>query len=129
MLELPVIFAITLKNYKLLFEVELILNNVPVTYVYPNTIETCLTLNHLSFGSQLIYSSNTTSTVVRNLTVLSSTTDKINRISNRFLDRWRHEFLVNLSETKRTSKVNIDFLKINVDDIVLVFYETVPRNF
>ena len=75
-----------------LFEVQLIINNTPLTYVYPNTIETCLTPNHLLFGRQLLYSSNTTSTVVRNLTVISSTTDKINRISNHYLDRWRHQY-------------------------------------
>ena len=28
-----------------LFEVELIINNAPLIYVYPNTIETCLTTN------------------------------------------------------------------------------------
>ena len=39
-----------------------------------------VTPNHLLFGRQLLYSSNTTSTVVRNLTVLPSTTDKINRL-------------------------------------------------
>ena len=78
-----------------LLEVELIIDNAPLslTYVYPNTIETCLTTNHFLFGTQLLYSSNITSTVVRNLTVLSSTTDKINCISNHFLDRWRHEFM------------------------------------
>ena len=75
-----------------LFEVELIINNAPLIYVYPNTIETCLTPNYLLFGRQL--SSNTTSTVAVNLTVLSSTTDKINRISNHFLDRWRHEYVL-----------------------------------
>ena len=75
-----------------LFEVELIINNAPLTHVYPNIIETCLKPNHLLFGRQFLYSSNTASTVVRNLTVLSSTTDKINRISNHFLDRWRYEF-------------------------------------
>ena len=75
------------------------------------------------FGWQLLYSSNTTSTVVGNLTVLSSTTDKINRISNHFLDRWD----MNLRETNRTSKLNIDSLRINITDTVLVFYEKVPR--
>ena len=75
-----------------LFEVERIISNTPLTYVYPNTIETCLKPNHLLFGRQLLYSSNTTSTVVKNLTVLSGTTDKINRISDYFLDRWRQEF-------------------------------------
>ena len=93
----------------------------------------CLTfiiIYHLLIDRQLLYSSNTTSiTIVKNLTVLSSTTDKINRMSNHFLDRWRHEYVVNLRETQRTSKLNINSLKINVNDIVLIFYEKVPRHF
>ena len=101
-----------------LFEVELIINNAPLTYVYPNTIEACLTPNHLLFGRQLLYSSNTTSTVVRNLTVPSSTTDNINCISNHFLDRSRHEYVVNLREAQRTSKLKINSLKVNVNDVV-----------
>ena len=88
-------------------EIEAIINNAPLSYVYPNTNETCLTLNHLLFAKQLLYSSNTTSTVATNPTVLSSTADKINRISNHFWDRWRYEYVVNLSETQRTSKLNI----------------------
>ena len=50
-----------------------------------------LTPNHLLLGRQSLYYSNTASTVDRKLTVLSSTTDKINCISNHFWDRWRHE--------------------------------------
>ena len=111
------------------FEAELIVNNKPLTYFYPNTIEICFTPNHLLFGRQSLYSSKATSTVVRNLTVLLSTTDKINRISNHFLDRWRHGNVVNLLETQRTSKLNIYFLKVNANDIVLVFYQKVPRHF
>ena len=38
----------------MLFEVELIINNAPLIYVYPNTIETCLTPNYLFFGRQLV---------------------------------------------------------------------------
>ena len=63
----------------MLVEVELITNNAPLIYVYPNTIETCSTPNYLLFGRQLVQSSS------------SSTTDKINRISNHFWDRWRHD--------------------------------------
>ena len=77
-----------------LFEVELIINNAPLTYVYPKTIETYLTPNNLLSGRQLLYSFNTTSTVDRNLTVLSSNIDKINPISNNLLDRWRHEYIL-----------------------------------
>ena len=77
----------------MLFEVELIIDNTLLTCVYPNTFETCLTANHLLYGRQLLYSPNTTSsTVVSNLIVVSSATDKINRISNHFLNRWRYEF-------------------------------------
>ena len=36
---------------------------------------------------------------------------------------------MNLRETQRTSKLNINSLKINVNDIVLAFYEKVPRHF
>ena len=37
---------------------------------------------------------------------------------------------MNLHETQQTSKLNIDTLKTNVNDIVLVFfYEKVPRHF
>ena len=90
----------------MLFEVEMIINNARLTYVYPNTIETCLTSNHLLFGRQLLYSSNKTSTVVWNLTVLSSTT--LNQISNHFLSRWRYEYVVNLCETPGTPKLNIN---------------------
>ena len=36
---------------------------------------------------------------------------------------------MNLLETQRKSKLNIDPLKINITDIVLVFYEKVPKHF
>ena len=91
---LPLFFGITYffcnhfeELQTVLFEDELIISDALLTYVYPNTIQTCLTPNHWLLGKELLHSSNTKSTVVRNLTVLSSTTDKINLISNNFLDR------------------------------------------
>ena len=79
-----------------LYKVELSINNAPLKIVYPNTKETCLSPNHLLFGRQLLYPSNTTLTVATNLTVLSNSIDKINHISNHFCDRWRHEYVVTL---------------------------------
>ena len=38
-------------------------------------------------------------------------------------------YVVKLRETQRTSKLNINFLKINVNGIMLVFYEKVPKHF
>ena len=92
--------------------VKLIGNNAPLTYIYSNTIKPYLTPNHLLFARQLLCYSNTTSTVVRSLTVLSSTTDKISHISNHFCHRWRHEYVVNLCEAQRASKLNTNFQKI-----------------
>ena len=65
-----------------------------------HTIETCLTPNHLLFGRLLLYFSNTTSILAANLTILSSSTNKINRISNNWWDRRRHEHVVDLRETQ-----------------------------
>ena len=50
-------------------------------------------------------------------------------MSNDFLDRWRYEYVVNLRETQRTSKLNINSLKININDITLFFYEKVLKHF
>ena len=97
-----------------LIKVKLINDNAPLTYVYPNTIKTYLTPNHFLFSRHLLCCSNTKSTVVRNLTVLSTTTDKINCISNYFWHRWRHEYVVNLCELQRASKLNINSKKIKL---------------
>ena len=59
-----------------LFEVELIINNAPLKYVYPNTKETCLSSNDLKFDRQLLYCSNTALTAVT--------------------DWWRNEYVVNV---------------------------------
>ena len=93
-------------------EVKLIINNVPLAYFYPNTIKTYLTPNDLLLRGLLSCYANTTSAVIRNLTVLSSTTYKINRFSNHFWHRWRHEYVVNLRETQRASKLNINSQKL-----------------
>ena len=95
-----------------LTDVKLIINSAPLTYVYPNTIKTYLTTNHLLLGRQLLFCSNTISTVVSTLIVLSNTTDRIDRISNHFWHRWGHEYVVNLRETQRASKLNINSQKI-----------------
>ena len=53
----------------------------------------------------------------------------MNRISNHFWDRWRHEYVVILPGTQKASKSNINAPKINVNDIVLVYDENVPLRF
>ena len=102
-----------LENYKLLFEVEQINNNAPLMYIFIQSFVIW----------QLLHSSNT------NRTILSSTIDKIIHISNHFWDRRRQEHVVNLRETQRASKLDKNFQKNKVNEIVLVYDEKVPRNF
>ena len=45
--------------HNVFIEVKPIINNAPLTYVYPSTIKTYLTPNHLLFGRQLLCYSNT----------------------------------------------------------------------
>ena len=114
----------------MLFEVELIINNASLTYVYSNTIETCLTLNHFLIGRQLLYSSKTKSTAITNQTTHSSTADKINRISNHFWDSSRYEYICSqFTWDTANIKIKYEFPKINVNNIVLVYNEKVPRHF
>ena len=82
-----------------LIKVKLIINNAPLTYVYPNTIKTYLKPSHLLFCRQLLCYSNTTSTT-------------INCISNHFWYRWRHAYVVNLCETQQAPKLNKNFQKL-----------------
>ena len=98
--------------YAVFSKVKLIINDAPLTYAYPNTIKTYLTPNNVLFGRQLLCYSNTTLAEITNLTILSSTTDKINCISNHFWHRWRHEFVVDLRETQRALKLNINSKKL-----------------
>ena len=86
-------------------------------------------LNTQSFAIWQTYSPNTRSTVVRNLTVLSSSTYKKNHISNHFWDKSRYEDVVNLCEIQQISKLNINSLKINVNDNVVVYDEKVSGHF
>ena len=44
------------------------------------------------------------------------------------MDRWRYGYVVNLWETQ-ASKLNTNSLKVNVNDIALVFYEKVTKHF
>ena len=99
-------FAISLKNYMWCL---LKLNCSLIMHFWETFTETP---HHLLFGRQLLCYSNTTSAVIRNLIVLSSTTDKINRISNHLRHRWRPEYVVNLRETQQASNLNINSQKL-----------------
>ena len=120
------IFCDHLEGLQTVFiEVKLIINHAPLTYVYPNTVKTYLTPNHMLFRRQLLCYPNTKSTLIRNLTVLSSSTDKINSFSYHFWPRCKHEYVVNLHETNG----NQNWILTPKNYVVVVYDENVPRHF
>jgi len=108
-----------------LMEVEQILNNSPLTYTYPNDLESCLTPNHLLYGRNLPYQSEGSSPVVTNFDKHSIT--KITNILNHFWDRWRHEYVVNLRESHKSIKQHMHQPSPSIGDIVIIHENKLPR--
>ena len=108
-----------------LLEVEFILNNRPLTYVYPDDLEECVTPNHLLFGRKL------------NAEALNSTiafdspeTDDHNVVAtiiDNFWKRWLKEYVVNLRESHKFKKQNHLQPSPQVSDVVLIIDDNQPR--
>ena len=93
-----------LKNYRLTYEemetalcqIEQMLNNRPLTYVYMNDLESCLTPKDLLLGQNLLLHSNNQSKILDLSWNINHHCSKINSILDQFWDRWRKEYVVNL---------------------------------
>ena len=110
-----------------LFEVEMILNNRPLTYVYPDEIKNALTPNHLLFGRTLTSTSDRNTPIQFSTQNITAQSKKVNRIINHFWDRWHKEYTVNLRETHKQNFQNRDQQHIRLNDIVLIHDENLPR--
>ena len=111
-----------------LFENECILNNRPITYYYSTNIEPCYTPNHLLYGRTLTLS-NTDKNDINYSTInpiLES--QKLNNIVNHFWNRWQNEYLCNLRETHKPHKSRTTLPVIEVNDIVVVYVDKLPRS-
>ena len=110
-----------------LFEVEMILNNRPLTYVYPDEIENALTPNHVLFGRTLTSTSDRNTPIQFSTQNITAQSKKVNRIVNHFWDRWHMEYIVNLRETHKHNLQNRHQQHIRLNDIVLIHDENLPR--
>ena len=105
-----------LKTYRLnyeqmqpvLQEIETIVNNQLLTYVYPTELETCITSNHLLFGRTLSFSNLEPAP----LKLYSS---KLSNIINYLWDRWRKEYITCLV----LSTINIGDMVIGIIEDVI----------
>ena len=109
-------------------EIERIVNNRPITYVYPSEIESCVTPNHLIFGRRLEYVSDNNLPLNPNASIdFQSFCKKINTTLKHFWSRWTKEYLSELRERQKivggkSSRV------ANVGDVVIVHDDYVPRH-
>ena len=115
-------------NYEQLFtvllEVEFILNNRPLTYVYPNDLEECVTPNHLLFGRKL-----NAEALNSNVAYDSHENADYNTVANiidNFWKRWLKEYVVNLREEHKFQR-NHRQPSPEVSDVVLIMDENQPR--
>ena len=79
-----------------LFECEAILNNRPLTYIYPADLSSCLTPNHLLYGRVIQSSSIQSSPLTHDPSELTAYSNQVTTVINRFLNKWRYEYLANL---------------------------------
>ena len=73
----------------LLLEIELIVNNRPITYVYPNELQECLTPNHLLFSRRLESKSLSNHDSLLTITDPGNYFPQINNLLEQFWTRWR----------------------------------------
>ena len=112
----------------MLFECEAILNNRPLTYIYLTDLISCLTPIHLLYGRVIQSSSIQSLPLTHNPSVLTTYSNQVTTVVNRFSNNWRYEYLANLRETHKhysTSK-NQPFIQLN--DVVLVHSDKKPRS-
>ena len=110
----------------LLLEIELIVNNRPITYVYPNELEECLTPNHLLFSRRLeskSLSNHDTPLVVADP---GNYFPLINNLLEHFWNRWRQEYLTELRVQHCNDSTKGQSIALN--DIVLVHDDKLPRS-
>ena len=124
-----------LKTYKLtyeqlqtiLFEIETIINNRPITFFYDDESESCLTPKQLLFGRPLLLSNpSTTDLSYPNPNPITKPT-KLQNIINHFWDRWR-KYLVNLREHHKINSYKKNRPTIQLNDVVIIGDENRPRS-
>ena len=125
-----------LRNSRLSFEelgtvlvdVEAVLNSRPLTYVY-DEMEERLTPSHLVIGRRILSSPSISSSVNSGDKEESLTKRArfLQRTLDHFWNRWRSEYLTELREHHRYSKELSCRREIQVEDIVCIHDNKIPR--
>ena len=111
-----------------LFECEVILNNRPLTYIYPTDLTSCLMPNHLLYGRVIKSSSIQSLPLTHDPSELTAYSNQSTTVINRFWDKWRYEYLVNLRETHKYYCTNQNQPFIQINDVALVHSDKTPMS-
>ena len=118
-------------------EIESILNSRPISYVSSSDLEEPLTPSHLITGRRLLNlpdeicyrhieeefnPDNSTLILNRRMKYLHSTLDK-------FWNRWRNEYLLNLRERYYIRKRSLSHKAIKIGDVVIIHSDDLARGF
>ena len=111
----------------ILFDIESILNNRPLCYIYNNIDDVIITPKSFLLGRNL-ESSNLTSAdagMEKRFTTdeLLSKHRHLKKVINEFWDVWRRDYLLELRQSQRIDK---RFLP-KLNDIVIIYNEKLPR--
>ena len=110
-----------LNSYRLNYEqMQTIVNNRPLTYVYLTEPKTCITLNHLLLGRSLSFSNPEPARLITESSSINLYSSKISNIINHFWDRWRKQYITSLCEYQKIVQPNDNLPRINIRDIVIV---------
>ena len=109
----------------LLSEIEMVLNNRPLTYLYNNQGDEALTPNNLVFGHKLHFETSLSSgdKIEQDVYIRNS---MLTNTLNHFRSRFKSEYLTELHEYRK-SKRNNGINGISVNDIVLIESDNCKR--
>ena len=118
--------------FTILTEVEFIVNNRPITYVYDDVeaISYSLSPYQLVYGRRLANTPN--SAHFESVSTCSSLTRRAKnyrRILEHFVNRWRREYLLSLRERSRVNAKRKNIATIAVGDIVVMMNEKTKQQF
>ena len=108
-----------------LFEIEMVLNNRPLTFTYEEPGDEVLTPNHLLFGRRLNFQAHSNESNSNNIN-LSSRFEHIQTVLEHFWRRWRNEYVLELREQHKAINHSINNV-CEKDDVVLIHEDKVPR--
>ena len=121
----------------ILAEVEAIVNSRPLSYISPSDLEEPLTPSHLLVGCRLLSLPDSSyyeremgdETFMTTPEVLSKRMVLLNRLMQKFWQRWKSEYLLELRNSHKAEKGTPKREMIAEGDVVLVHDDLVKRSF